>query len=297
VRGADGSYYALFFTDEATRVTFGHCAGNKRDAIEGVEQLREELLVPEGLHLHRIRCDGAGDFEPLLEHGHAAGYEVVNSAPHTPQSNGIAERKVQEIKKVARCFMEQASLPAFLWPYAVSHAIYVVNRRPTSALDGKTPMEAWTGCAPDLSQLRNFGCYAFVRAEGANKRALVAGWRGRYIGNSRRSPGTFLVYNESTRQVIATRNVTFLEHPAGVAQASSGGTSAAHTGGAGEGAAEPEPKPEPEPEPVPETGDGIDSEPPADTGSAGEGESQEVARGPDLGGGRTRSGRDYTPAD
>jgi hypothetical protein len=46
------------------------------------------------------------------------------------------------------------------------------------------------------------------------------------------------------------------------------------------------PEPEPEPEPTPEH---------AEAAEAGEG--TEIARGPDLGGGRTRSGRDYTPAD
>jgi hypothetical protein len=309
VRGADGSYYALLFTDEATRLTFGHCTSNKRDAVEGVELLREELLVPEALHMHRLRCDGAGDFEPLHAHAAAAGYRVVNSAPHTPQTNGIAERKVQEIKKVARCCMAAAALPQFLWPYAVQHAIYLLNRRPTRALAGKTPLEAWSGAVPDLTRLRIFGCNAFVRAEGANKRALTAGWRGRYLGHSQRAPGAFLVYNESTRQIITTRNVTFLETPLGVAPASGDtearAADAADTGSAdpsaGSGAGEGAPAagaPQGVAQQLADVAQPAAAQQPLaqqDDGDRGGG--SDAPRGPDLGSGRTRSGRGYTPAD
>ncbi|KAL3702030.1 hypothetical protein R1sor_020052 [Riccia sorocarpa] len=40
--------------------------------------------------------------------------------------------------------------------------MYILNRTPTRAVDGKTSKEAFTGVKPDVSDLRVFGCKAYV---------------------------------------------------------------------------------------------------------------------------------------
>ena len=42
-------------------------------------------------------------------------------------------------------------------------AVHLLNRSPTSALDSKTPYEAWHGRKPAVSYLRIFGYLAFVK--------------------------------------------------------------------------------------------------------------------------------------
>jgi len=44
----------------------------------------------------------------------------------------------------------------------VEIACYLVNKSPSSALEGKTPHEVWTGKKASLSHLRVFGCDAYV---------------------------------------------------------------------------------------------------------------------------------------
>jgi hypothetical protein len=45
-------------------------------------------------------------------------------------------------------------------------AVYILNRSPTKALNGRTPYEAWHGRKPTVSHLRVFGCLAFAKELG-----------------------------------------------------------------------------------------------------------------------------------
>ncbi|GAA5919125.1 hypothetical protein JCM5296_003862 [Sporobolomyces johnsonii] len=48
------------------------------------------------------------------------------------------------------------------WGYALSAAVYLYNRTPTSALNGKTPYESYHGTPPSLDHLRPWGCSAWL---------------------------------------------------------------------------------------------------------------------------------------
>jgi hypothetical protein len=50
----------------------------------------------------------------------------------------------------------------------VGTACYLVNRSPSSALDDKTPQEVWTGKKPSLTDLKVFGCEAYVHVPKEN---------------------------------------------------------------------------------------------------------------------------------
>ena len=51
-----------------------------------------------------------------------------------------------------------AGLGSEYWSYAITHAVYLINRQPHSALK-MTPYEALTGHQPQLNHLRTFGSY------------------------------------------------------------------------------------------------------------------------------------------
>ena len=55
---------------------------------------------------------------------------------------------------------------AVFWGEAVVMAVYILNRSPTKALDGRTSYEAWHGRKPAVSHLRVFGCLAFAKELG-----------------------------------------------------------------------------------------------------------------------------------
>lgn len=67
------------------------------------------------------------------------------SAVYTPQQNGVAERYNRTIVERAKCMLFDAYLCKSYWGEAVNTAVYVVNRSPSSALNGKIPEEQWVG--------------------------------------------------------------------------------------------------------------------------------------------------------
>jgi hypothetical protein len=62
---------------------------------------------------------------------------------------------------MARALLKQREMPAVFWGVAVVTAVYILNRSPIKALNGRTSYEAWHGRKPAVSHLRVFGCLAF----------------------------------------------------------------------------------------------------------------------------------------
>ena len=69
----------------------------------------------------------------------------MKTVPGTPQENGVSERMNKTIMEHTRSMRLHAGLPLQFWADAVDTTIYLINRGPSSALDGGIPEEAWTG--------------------------------------------------------------------------------------------------------------------------------------------------------
>ena len=59
--------------------------------------------------------------------------------------------------EAVRSMLADAKLPHRFGAEALSTAVYLRNRSPTTAVEGKTPFEAWTGQKPNVGHLRVFG--------------------------------------------------------------------------------------------------------------------------------------------
>jgi len=66
-----------------------------------------------------------------------------------------------------------AGLPKTFWGEVANTTAYVINRCPSSALDFKTPMEAWSGEPPDYSGLKVFGSLTFSHVKQGKLNARV----------------------------------------------------------------------------------------------------------------------------
>src|ERR1700742_5010350 len=61
--------------------------------------------------------------------------------------------------------LHESSLPSSFWSKAVSTAVFLHNRLPTSANEGVTPYELMYESKPDLALARVFGSLAYVHVK------------------------------------------------------------------------------------------------------------------------------------
>jgi hypothetical protein len=106
----------------------------------------------------------------FVAHIRNEGIELRQSAPYSPQQNGPAERSGGVIVSMARTILSEANLPENLWPLAIDHVIYLLQRLPKKKLGWKTPYEIIQSITklakstiPNLGHIKIFGCKAYKR--------------------------------------------------------------------------------------------------------------------------------------
>jgi hypothetical protein len=111
---------------------------------------------------------------------------------------------------MARALLKQRGMPTVFWGEAVVTAVYILNRSPTKALDGRTPYEAWHGRKPVVSHLRVFGCLAFAKELGHIGKLDDMSTPGVFIGYVDSSKA-YRILDPKTQRVRTARDVVFNE--------------------------------------------------------------------------------------
>ena len=113
------------------------------------------------------------------------------------------------IMEHAMCMRFQVGFPLQFWDDVVDIFVYLVNREPSSALDGGIPEEAWTCKKGNYSFLRTFGCEAFVHINRTNLDAKSK--KSTFIGYGVDDFGYHL-WNCENHKIIRSRDVVFNEN-------------------------------------------------------------------------------------
>ena len=166
-----------------------------------------------GNKLKCLRSDNGGeyynkDFDNYCSYN---GIRRQKTVPGTPQENGVSERMNRTIMERARCMRLHAGLPLQFWADAVDTVVYLINRGPSSSLDGDIPEEAWTGKKVNYSFLRTFGCETFfhidkdnrTKLEEKSKKCTFIGYRINDFG--------YCLYDYENHKIIRSRDVVFNE--------------------------------------------------------------------------------------
>ena len=99
------------------------------------------------------------DFTTYLE---SQGIVRKLSVHDTHQESGVAERRNRTIGERMRALLHASGLPKNMWAEAARHAVWLLNRTTTKAVEGMTPYEAAFGTKPNLKDLREFGEKVYV---------------------------------------------------------------------------------------------------------------------------------------
>lgn len=121
-----------------------------------------------------------------------------NSSPHTPEQNGIVERKNRTCVEMARCMIVQSGLPPSFWAEAISTTNYIRNQCITKGLNSGIPFEKWTGLI--IAHMQTFGCNAFILDKSPNKRKFdIRGQKGILVGSNKSK--TYRIWSSKDRKI------------------------------------------------------------------------------------------------
>ncbi|GJV09737.1 retrovirus-related pol polyprotein from transposon TNT 1-94 [Tanacetum coccineum] len=184
VRSYGGNRYTLVIVDDYSRYTWTRFLKDKTEAFDQFKIFSRQIQNQLGCSIVSIRTDHDREFDNEVQFGefcNANGITHNFSAPRTPQSNGMVERKNRTLQKMSRTMLNEQSLPQHFWCNAVDTSTYILNRILIRAILGKTPYELLRGRKPTLDYFRVFG--------------------------------TYIILNKHTRKVEESLNVTFYETP------------------------------------------------------------------------------------
>jgi len=208
-----GKNYAVIFLDDYSRKTWVYLLAAKSEVLEALKRFHELVENETGLRIKILRSDNGGEYSSseLLTYLAAKGIRAQTTTPHTPQQNGRAERMNRTLMESARSMLHARDLPRGLWGEALTTAAYIRNRCPAAALRGRTPEEMWTGNVPDISNMRIFGCKAYVHVPKEKRNKLEAkAVECRFIGYCEGTKG-WRFYEARTRRLVKSRDAIFLE--------------------------------------------------------------------------------------
>lgn len=120
--------------------------------------------------------------------------------PHTPQHNGVVERRNHTIMEMMRCMIDDAGLTKTYWKKATKMIVYLLNRVPTTSLDGVTPWEASLGENPYITHLRVFKCKASMHNPKKQRTKLDMKLEKYFLGYSDEALG-YTLMDPKTRRV------------------------------------------------------------------------------------------------
>ena len=208
----DNFKYYLVIVDHYTRYSWFYPIKQKshvKDVFMTFKALVANKFQRKIIHLY---SDNGGEFIALRSFLSSNGITHLTTPPHTPEHNGISERKHRHIVETGLTLLGQASMPKSYWSYAFTIAIYLINRMSSDVIGGISPYKRLFGQAPNYLKLRVFGCLCFPWLRPYTTHKL----------DDRPAPCVFLGYsqtqsaylclNRTTGRVYTSRHVQFVEN-------------------------------------------------------------------------------------
>ncbi|RVW26496.1 Retrovirus-related Pol polyprotein from transposon TNT 1-94 [Vitis vinifera] len=190
----------------------------KDEAIEKFVLYKNEVENQLNKKIKVLRSDQGGEYEsPFVDICAQHGIIHETTAPYSPQSNGVAERKNRTLKEMMNAMLISSSLPQNMWGEAILTANYLLNKVPKKKVE-KTPYELWKGRKSSYTYLGMWGCLAKVAVPPPKKvkigpKTIDCIFIG-YAHNS--NAYQFLVYESNIpdihkNTIMESRNASFFE--------------------------------------------------------------------------------------
>ncbi|GKC86139.1 retrovirus-related pol polyprotein from transposon TNT 1-94, partial [Tanacetum coccineum] len=131
VRSYGGNLYTLVIVKDYSRYTWTRFLKDKTEAFDQFKIFSKKIQNQLGCTIVSIRTDHDREFDNEVQFGefcNANGIIHNFSAPRTPQSNGVVERKNRTLQEMSRTMLNEQSLPQKFWCNACNlFPFYVLN--------------------------------------------------------------------------------------------------------------------------------------------------------------------------
>ena len=169
-----GASYFVTFIDDASRKVWAYPMKSKSEVFGIFQKFHVVVERRTNKLLKCLRTDNGGEYcsNAFKEYCNRFGIKHEKTVPGTPQQNGVTERMNRTIMEKVRSMFSNSGLEKNFWAEAVRTTCYLINRSPTTTLDGGIPKKVWTGKKLNYSHLKIFGCEAFVHIPKENRTKL-----------------------------------------------------------------------------------------------------------------------------
>ena len=208
-----GNRYFVTFIDDKSRYTAIYFMQRKDEVFNKFKEYEAMMMNVTGKKIKTLRSDNGGEYTSKVfsDYLKSQGIQRQFTIPRTPKQNGVAERMNRTIQETARSMIHGAGLSDEFWAEAVLTAVILRNRGPTKAVNDMTPYQCFTGNKPNVSNLRVFGCTAYMHiAKETRKKWDAKSTKCIFIGYCTQSKG-YRLWNPETRRVHESRDVIFFE--------------------------------------------------------------------------------------
>lgn len=207
----DNFKYYLVLIDHFTRYTWFYPLKQKSQVKEVFVAFKALVENHFQTKVRTLYTNNGGEFIALRQFLTEQGISHFTSPPHTPEHNGIPERKHRHIVETGFALLSHASVPQSYWTYAFATAVYLINQMPTEVLNGESPYAKLFTQSPNYMKLRVFGClcYPWLRPYTTHKlhaRSTPCVFLGYSLAQS-----AYLCLEKNTGRIYISRHVQFVE--------------------------------------------------------------------------------------
>ena len=187
---------------------------NQAELYSIFQKFYAEILAQFNISIRVLHNDNAREYFSAPFVSFMSQYGILHqcSRAHTPQQNGIAERKNRHLIKTTCTLLLHYHVPFRFWGDTVLTTCYLINRMPSSVLHDQIPHSL---LFPDQSLYflppRVFGCTCFVHmfTPGQDKLSAKA-TKCIFLGYSRLQKG-YRCYSPQIHRYFLSTDVTFFE--------------------------------------------------------------------------------------
>ena len=208
-----GKRYTLVIVDEYTRYCWVVFLRNKSEAAAEIISLIKQIELKYKRKVCQLRSDNGTEFQnaTLESFCNDTGISQNFSSAHTPEQNGVVERKNRTLIEAARSMLNESGLPTNFWAEAIATACHTQNRSVYVKRHKKTAYEVLRNRKPNVSYFHVFGCPVYILNDSSQLGKFDAkADEGFFLGYSSIRKA-FRVFNKRLQKVVESIHVTFDE--------------------------------------------------------------------------------------